>query len=231
MKRYEIERAVDRAQLPGPSVGLMRALLARINAKSGVIPPEAQPSLSQLASLTGYSRSTAMRHLNVLEDQGWVIRIRPPLWLARTQHVTTAYAMRVPPRYPQARRRGEPRLGAELDAARARAERELAAQEDLARRAADHETEGETDTTDIDRGAAAPDDDLEVIAMKELQALTGKPVGLATGAAAVRLVLAGRSVRNPVAYLLKVLREDPARYMPAPSGPPRFRAGSGFDHE
>jgi DNA-binding transcriptional ArsR family regulator len=225
MRRYEIEAAVDRAQLPGPSTGIMRALLARINARAGIIEPAHQPSLSQLAALSGYSRSTIQRHLNDLEAGGWVIRIRPPMWLARTRHVTTAYAMRVPPGYPQARRRGEPRLGALREDARRAAESELGARDEMARRAAQHTTEDQTDETEVTDSAEAPGGDLELLARTELEALAGRPVSAGTAAAAVRLVLAGRAPQHPAAYLLAALREDPRRYLPGPSGPRQFRDG------
>jgi DNA-binding transcriptional ArsR family regulator len=137
MRRYEIERAVLAAPLPGPSVTIMLSLCTRIFKDEGVIPPGQQPSLSRLAADTGYDRSTVMRHLAQLEREGWVIRIRPPAWLARQLHVTTSYAMQIPPEgYPQARGSGHQALGARSGEARRAATRALAAHEAEARRAA-----------------------------------------------------------------------------------------------
>jgi DNA-binding transcriptional MocR family regulator len=136
MKRYEIEHAVLAAALPGPSVALMLTLCTRIYKDEGVIPQPEQPSLSRLAADTGYDRSTVMRHLAQLEQNGWLIRIRPPVWLARQLHVTTSYAMRVPGGYPQARGNGHRALGALTGEARRIAAEALAAHEAEARRAA-----------------------------------------------------------------------------------------------
>lgn len=136
MRRYDIERAVLAASLPGPSVALMLTLCTRIYRDEGVIPPAEQPSLTRLAADTGYDRSTVIRHLAELEAAGWVIRIRPPKWLAQTVHATTAYAMRVPPGYAQARGTLPRALGARSGEARRLAAQALAAQADEARRAA-----------------------------------------------------------------------------------------------
>lgn len=238
MKRYEIERAVQRAQMPGPSVAIMHVLCTRIHAESGIIPPGAQPSLNSLAAMAGYSRSTIVRHLGKLERTGWVTRVRPPAWLARTRHATTAYAMHVPIGFPQARRRGEPALGAQRAEARTAEEQELGARDAEARAAALRNTEVSTEETKvIDRGAAgaAADDDiqlrreLEKAAADELRQLTGKTISNKAAAAAVRLVLDGRKVRDPRAYLIKALRDDPQRYVPKSSGPPQFRDGRFID--
>ena len=46
MKRYELERAVEHAALPGPAKGILFVLCARISARDGSIPDRYQPSLS-----------------------------------------------------------------------------------------------------------------------------------------------------------------------------------------
>lgn len=136
MRRYDIERAVLAASLPGPSVAIMLTLCTRIYRDEGIIPPAEQPSLTRLAADTGYDRSTIIRHLALLERAGWVIRVRPPKWLAQTVHATTAYAMRVPPGYAQARGSLPRALGARSGEARRTAAQALAAQHEEARRAA-----------------------------------------------------------------------------------------------
>ena len=136
MRRYDIERAVLAAPLPGPSVAIMLTLCTRIYADQGLIPPAEQPSINRLAADTGYDRSTVMRHLNDLEHEGWVIRIRPPKWLAQQLHATTAYAMKVPNGYAQASRNGHRALGALTGEARRLAAEALAARDAEARRAA-----------------------------------------------------------------------------------------------
>jgi DNA-binding MarR family transcriptional regulator len=136
MRRYDIERAVLAAPLPGPSVAIMLTLCTRIYADQGIIPPAEQPSINRLAADTGYDRSTIMRHLNDLEQDGWVIRIRPPVWLAQQLHATTAYAMKVPNGYAQASRAQQRALGALTGEARRLAHEALAARDAEARRAA-----------------------------------------------------------------------------------------------
>ena len=224
MQRYELERHVDQADLPGPEKAILRMLLSRIHARTGTIPAHAQPSLSVQASLTGYHRSTVMRHLSALEKAGWITRDRPGPWLARARHLTTAYTIHAPESYPQARRRGGQGLGAERAGARRTEEQGLGAERAGARRRAPHKTERFTERRQT---SSSGDGDgcgsLDQIARDELAALTGRQVSIRTAAEAVRLILAGRSPRNPQAYLRRALRADPARYAPPPSGPPPFR--------
>lgn len=80
--------------------------------------------------------------------------------------------------------------------------------------------------------ARNPDDDggLIGIAMDELAALRGgKPVQLEHAAEVVRLVLDGRQVQRPGPYLRRAIRQDPDRYVPKSSGPPRYRGGKFID--
>ncbi|MGH3123953.1 MAG: hypothetical protein ACRDND_23445 [Streptosporangiaceae bacterium] len=222
MKRYDIERAVLAADLPGPSVTIMLALCTRIWRDEGIIPPDRQPSLTELARDCSLSRSTVMRHLNdPLERAGWVIRIRPPMWLARTEHVTTAYAMQVPEGYAQARRRRRRGLGADPGESGRTAEQELAARDEQARRAALHIPD------ESDSRRSSPDDDPDLalarIARAELAAITGRQIPMATAAEAVRLVLGGRTPRSPEAYLRRALRDKPHRFLPPDPGPPPLR--------
>ncbi|MDZ5443788.1 helix-turn-helix domain-containing protein [Micromonospora sp. 4G57] len=51
-------------------------LLTEANVSTAVVPPERSPSLTTLAAMTGYSRSTVADWLNALEDAGWVKRDR-----------------------------------------------------------------------------------------------------------------------------------------------------------
>lgn len=220
MNRYEIERAAMSADLPGPSKSIVLVLCTRIWRAEGIIPPGRQPSLSQLARESGWDRSTVMRHLNALESAGWVIRIRPPKWLARTEHATTAYAMRIPDGYPQARRTRRAGLAAQEAGAGRSAERELAARDDAARRAAlpDPDRSGEQESSAPP--GAGDDIGLAQIAAEEVTAVTGRAITAAAAAEVVRLVLAGRDVRNPAAYLREAIRREPLRFLPAAAGPP-----------
>lgn len=150
MRRFDIERAVLAAELPGPSVGIMLSLCTRIYRDEGIIPQREQPSLSRIASDTGWDRSTVIRHLAQLEAGGWLTRTRPPLWLARQLHVTTSYALRVPDSYPQASGSGPLGLVALRGEARRLALQALEAHEAEARRAANGEL------ADAGDGASGP---------------------------------------------------------------------------
>jgi hypothetical protein len=237
MKRYDIERAVERARLPSASVAIMMMLLRRIDAKGGEIPPGRQPSLSMIASAAGCHRSTVMRHLRALETAGWITRIRPPLWLAQRYHVTTAYAMHIPSSYPQARRRGDPGHAADSEEARRAAEQEIAARDAAASRAAHsgldapgadagrtpgHKSEGPSEQLSEHRSEAVTGDgDLPqraaqaAVVRDELAALTGRKIPLRDAVQIARVILEGRPVRDAGAYLREALRRDPQRYLPA----------------
>jgi len=236
MRRFDIERAVLAAPLPGPSVAIMLTLCTLIWADEGIIPPGKQPSLSRLAIATGYDRSTVMRHLNQLEPAGWVTRIRPPKWLAQQMHVTTAYAMHIPDGYAQARGNGHLPLGALTGEARRLALEALEARDAEARSAAlrDHAAgaaeagSGARHSPD-DQSAEDPGgrrssagDDLELwqIAATELVVITGRKISEDQAREVVRLVLEGREVKRPAAYLRRAVRADPGRFLPR-SQPPR----------
>lgn len=70
-------------------------LCGYVDYKTGVIPSELQPSLTQLARDTGLHRRSVMRYLNGLEKLGWVTRRRPSVHAARTTHARTQYSIRV----------------------------------------------------------------------------------------------------------------------------------------
>lgn len=63
---------------------------------SGIIPQRFQPSLSTLAEATGLGKSSIKRNLIVLEEGGWLVRVRPEGDKARTEHARTAYRLHVP---------------------------------------------------------------------------------------------------------------------------------------
>lgn len=56
-----------------------------------VIPEDRNPSLSELADQTGLGTATVKRHLTLLEEGGWVVRDRPTVVAARTEHARTGY--------------------------------------------------------------------------------------------------------------------------------------------
>lgn len=94
--KWEINRAVRYSGLPAPSRLIMLVLSDLAEADSGVIPESRTPSLRELAEWTGLDKSTVTRHLDALDESGWVCRTRPPAEVARRDHVKTAYRLDAP---------------------------------------------------------------------------------------------------------------------------------------
>ena len=75
--RWEITKAVRRSSLPAASRLVMFVLADAADVGTAEIPPQYTPSLSVLAAETGLDRRTVQRHLDALEDGGWLQRSRP----------------------------------------------------------------------------------------------------------------------------------------------------------
>lgn len=88
--RREVEQAVLFSGLEPGARLVMLALLTKADYGTAVIPEEHSPSLSTLAGMTGFSRSSVAKWLNVLESGGWVTRDRPE---KRTRDERTRYAL------------------------------------------------------------------------------------------------------------------------------------------
>lgn len=94
--RWEAERALLASDVGCTPKLVMLVLLTYADAKSAVVPAEHTPSLSDLARGSGLARSSVARELVRLEKDGWVIRKRPPVHLARTRHARTRYRITIP---------------------------------------------------------------------------------------------------------------------------------------
>lgn len=90
-----VQRAVLRSDLPAPARHVMLTLAALADFKTGAIPTEHSPSLSEIADATDLGRSTVARILNVLEASGWVERDRPEVVDARTLGAKTIYRLKI----------------------------------------------------------------------------------------------------------------------------------------
>lgn len=90
-----VQRAVLKSDLPAPARHVMLTLAAIADFKTGVIPAEHTPSLSEISAATNLARSTVARTLNVLEASGWVERDRPDVVAARTEGAKTAYVLKI----------------------------------------------------------------------------------------------------------------------------------------
>jgi hypothetical protein len=90
-----IQRAVLASDLPAPARLVMLTLLVRADYKSGTVPAEHTPSLTELATLTDLGRSTVARVLGILEAAGWVDRDRPDIAAARSEGAKTGYRLKI----------------------------------------------------------------------------------------------------------------------------------------
>jgi len=75
--RYRITRAVRKSDLPSPSRLIMFVLADVADTGTAEIPPQRTPSVAVLAEETGLDRRTVQRHLDSLEESGWLTRTRP----------------------------------------------------------------------------------------------------------------------------------------------------------
>ena len=90
-----MERALVRSALPAPSRHIVLTLAIWTDAEIAAIPEEFSKSLSEIAEATGLSRRAVVKHLELLEKNGWVKRTRPEYRAARAG-AKTAYALCVP---------------------------------------------------------------------------------------------------------------------------------------
>jgi hypothetical protein len=90
-----IQRAVLASDLPAPARLIVHTLVARADFKTGVVPAEHTPSLTDLTNETGLARSSVAKFLNKLETAGWVERDRPTVEQARGEHARTGYRLAV----------------------------------------------------------------------------------------------------------------------------------------
>jgi hypothetical protein len=218
MRRFEIERAVQRAPMTAPSKAIMMALCTRISGRTDAIEPQHSPSLRTLAQMTGLSKSTVCEHLGLLEWAGWVVRTRRPQSEAGRLHLTTVYRLRVPdwfsadpcpaPGPGDVRQPDNPGPSSGHGPVR---------QPGRPGPPAAHK-QSETGKGDI---VITGDDDLREIATAELAAL-GRTVSPAQAAEIVRLVLDGRAPKSPASYLRAAIRRDPQRFAPRGNHPPPF---------
>lgn len=225
----ELARALKSSGLPPPSLALMMALLVHhYDWKSRTVTKDGgPPSLTDLQTETGYCRTTVRDHLHALELAGWITRTPPPVELARRDHARTEYELHLPGSEHQAAVRAEQPSGQD-----AKARRERLAAYVAERRAAN---QAAIPTRKVGRGrparGAAYDwtrrRELVELAAATLAELTGRQLGRADAKAAVSLVLGGRDpakVKDPAAYLVRSLRREPRRFLPAEPPPPPVAA-------
>jgi biotin operon repressor len=84
------------SDLPQMAAHLGHVLAAMADNKTGRV----AVSLSELARRAHMARSSVMKHLDVLEAEGFIIRDRPDRLAARRHHEMTAYTTTIPAGYP-----------------------------------------------------------------------------------------------------------------------------------
>lgn len=75
--KWEIQDQLRKVPMKAPVKALVWDLLSRVDVKTGVIPAEHTPSLTELEESTCLGRSTITTYLRALEETGWVPRERP----------------------------------------------------------------------------------------------------------------------------------------------------------
>src|SRR5687767_2043201 len=94
--RFEFERAVRASDLPSLSRLLALTVATWADVRTGVIPDRLQPSLTTLETATGMVRASVRKHLDTLEEGGWLERKRPSVAAARAKKAVTKYGLRIP---------------------------------------------------------------------------------------------------------------------------------------
>lgn len=94
--RYGAERAIKVSDLPAPSRLLLYTLLTHVTNGTLRVPARYAPTFSALGEESGLARGTLSKHLNQLEDDGWLIRNRPSKARAMHGHQRTGYEITPP---------------------------------------------------------------------------------------------------------------------------------------
>jgi len=216
--RFDVERAIERSDLPPIGRHIILVLCGRMMQGSTLIPREFSPSLTRLAAGTGWDRRTIMRHLTVLENKGWLIRHRPDPAKARKEHARTSYTVLMPglgAGSAQARDTGTRGLGAGSAQARDTGTRGLGAGDPGARGAAPHSQTLSDQRTD-------QSGDLVDLVIRQLLERTGTEVTREWAAVTRDLLLARPGIKNERAYIIRTIITDPhpERWLPTPAAPP-----------
>lgn len=96
LDRYGAERAIKASDLPAPSRLLLFTLLTHVTNGTLTVPAKYAPTFSALGEESGLARGTLSKHLNQLEDDGWLVRNRPSKARAMHGHQRTGYEITPP---------------------------------------------------------------------------------------------------------------------------------------
>lgn len=216
--RWDVERAVKKAADLDPiAAHLLMDLLTYMDQGTTVIPYRWTPSLTDLTKDTKWTRRTVTRYLNILEEQGWLVRIRPAKSAAQKHHARTAYTVLIPVGLrtwdSQARGSETPGLGTENAQARGSGNPELETEKPEARDRTGHSPDL-PDQPDLSEETA--------IVVKLLEERTGIRVDAEWAAKTAEMICSRPGIKNRRAYLIRTLVTDPnpQRWLPTPQPPP-----------
>ena len=183
-----------------------------LNASTGTILPDFQPSLTQLARDSGLHRRTVMRFLNGLEKHGWLNRKRPSVEDARKYHARTQYYIKVGKNVAKASGAESPPSDTEaLD---------LGTADPVSGGTAPHQSSRSS--------RSSRDDEIQEVidAIRERANVT---VTEAWAERVLEQIIGARDrVRDPKAVIRAAVRNAPrAQYTPTPQ-PPRYTRDKGF---
>lgn len=219
----DLGRAIGHTKLAPPVRFVFQRLTLRIDWRTGAIPEDDSPSLTDLCDETGYCRTTIRDALYVLEDEGWITRRPPPVALARREHKRTRYQLHYPGS-PLHLRSREQYQGPDHVARR----REMGERITAAKKRHKEAREAAARAPDW---AARPE--LVELAAATVLDRTGREISGDDARAAVRAVLGGKppgyfTTKDPGPYLVASIRKDARRFLPAaaPDPVPAKQAGA-----
>jgi hypothetical protein len=95
-RRQYLEQAVLESGLKPNQRLILLVLLRLADEKTGRIPAEKTPSLTEIVFMTGLSRSTVAKELGALDEVRWVVRDQPTVEASRKNHERTLYRIQNP---------------------------------------------------------------------------------------------------------------------------------------
>lgn len=90
--RLKYERGIRYSDLPAPARHLALTLATWADIETGIIPDRFQPAKETLEQATGLSRGAVFKHLNTLDDAGWISRE-----VGGGRNRRTRFTLRIPP--------------------------------------------------------------------------------------------------------------------------------------
>ncbi|MHA6627099.1 helix-turn-helix domain-containing protein [Pseudonocardia sichuanensis] len=183
------------------------------------------PGEQRLAADAGVSVATVRRSLAAARAAGWIVRDELSDARARGRGRADKYRLTVPaPLVAAAVDEPAPSTATAHPRPVARPAHRAATAPTTAHRCAEPPRTGERPPTQVptqDRPTSRTRRAETAAVVDELARATGKAVDLDHAALVVRDILAGRTVRQPLAYIRAAIQREPARFLPTPI-PPRF---------